>query len=147
MSDLNDRRTAETVISAVETVAARAITRQTPQTIYGVVFGPPDTTKRHVAVRLRGQAEPSPGFVYGSATPKDGDLVRVVISPRGDRFVDDVLGRDIGSGVVPTVTTLPTASEAYRGRMLFLANGVGVADQAYICRKKADETYEWAAVL
>jgi hypothetical protein len=46
-----------------------------------------------------------------------------------------------------TVSALPTAASGLRGRMVRVVGGVGVADQAYICRKNAADAYEWAPVL
>ena len=61
-------------------------------TRYGTVFGEPDRTRNAVAVRLYGQDEPSPGFVYSEVEPAADELVRVMIDPRGDRYVDAVFG-------------------------------------------------------
>jgi hypothetical protein len=44
------------------------------------------------------------------------------------------------------VTSLPTASSTYRGHMLRVEGGGGVADVLYVCQKKADNTYAWMAV-
>ncbi len=38
---------------------------------------------------------------------------------------------------------LPTAAEEYRGRVLVLDGGAGVADKAYICLKGDDDAYHW----
>lgn len=47
---------------------------------------------------------------------------------------------------VGSVTSLPTASVNYRGMRIRIEGGAGVADVEYLCRKKADDTYEWAVV-
>lgn len=143
VTDLNSRTAAQIVVSASERVANRAIEKRLPRIHYGVVFGDPDRASRKVAVRLMGQDEPSAGFVYGNVEPRDGDLVRVFIEPKGDRYVDDVLGRDFA---VPVVDTLPEATAMLRGVLLLLAGGTGVADALYVCRRAADGTYGWAAL-
>ncbi len=42
---------------------------------------------------------------------------------------------------------LPTAAEEYRGRLLVLDGGAGVADKAYICLKQADGTFAWKEAI
>lgn len=42
--------------------------------------------------------------------------------------------------------SLPTASESYRGKILRVEGGAGVADKLYMCMKKADDTYAWVQV-
>jgi hypothetical protein len=42
--------------------------------------------------------------------------------------------------------TLPTASADYRGKMIRVEGGAGVADTLYVCMKKADDTYAWIPV-
>jgi hypothetical protein len=41
------------------------------------------------------------------------------------------------------VAALPTASAAFRSGILTLQGGTGVADEAYVCLKKADGSYHW----
>jgi hypothetical protein len=41
------------------------------------------------------------------------------------------------------VSTLPSASDKYRGNMLTVAGGAGVADDVYICLKDASNVYVW----
>ncbi len=41
------------------------------------------------------------------------------------------------------VATLPSASDKYRGNMLTVAGGAGVADDVYICLKDASNVYAW----
>lgn len=51
--------------------------------------------------------------------------------------------------VVPAefgVAVLPTARKELRGRMFLLEGASGVADIAYVCYKKADDTYDWADI-
>lgn len=70
----------------------------------------------------------------------------------------DVL-RDLyhrGSGVVaiaderffgvPVVASLPTASAEYRGALVFVKGGTGVADTLKLCRKTTADTYAWVTV-
>lgn len=139
---MNDRRWVEQLHDDIARVVDHRLGRAVPQTRYGVVFGDPDTSARTVAVRLGGSDDPSPGFVYGTQAPLDGDLVRVVVDPKGDRYVDEVLGREL----LPRVSALPPAGAPLRGRVVLLLGAAGVADAAYVCRKLADETYGWAAV-
>ena len=44
------------------------------------------------------------------------------------------------------VDALPTASVEYRGRLMTLKGGAGVADILKFCRKTAADAYEWATV-
>ncbi len=46
--------------------------------------------------------------------------------------------------VFPNHTALPSATSGLRGKVAFVHGGAGVADQLYVCRKKSDDTYEWA---
>jgi len=41
---------------------------------------------------------------------------------------------------------LPTASETYRGAMIRVEGGEGVADTLYICMKRANGTYAWVQI-
>lgn len=94
MIDLNDRRLASLIVDMVDRRVEQKLRAIYGATRYGSVVGAPDTAKRQVAVKLLGQDDPSPGFVYGEVVPVDGDFVRVIVDPRGDRYVDAVLGRD-----------------------------------------------------
>lgn len=44
------------------------------------------------------------------------------------------------------VETLPTASVRFRGVLVLVRGGAGVADALYACVKKSDDTYDWLAV-
>jgi len=44
------------------------------------------------------------------------------------------------------VASLPTADSSYRGKMIRVEGGAGVADKLYCCMKKADNSYEWVQV-
>jgi len=44
------------------------------------------------------------------------------------------------------VSALPTPEEAYRGHMIRVEGGAGVADKLYICMKTATDTYTWVEV-
>jgi len=143
--DLTDRRTGQAVVDAARRIARRELERGTPVMRIGVVAGDPVMQTRKVDVRLAGQDEISPGFTFGSIIPRDGDLVRVVIDPRGDRFVDDVLGRDAAS-FVPVVTALPESGEAQYGRLVILAGDTGVADAVYVCRRDDTGAYIWVVL-
>lgn len=47
---------------------------------------------------------------------------------------------------VIVVDALPTASVRFRGVLVLVPGGTGVADAFYICAKKSDDTYGWRAV-
>ncbi|MGG3307314.1 glycosyl hydrolase family 28-related protein [Paenibacillus lautus] len=52
---------------------------------------------------------------------------------------------DVDGGIfVGKNASLPAASSSLRGKIIRIEGGTGVADSVYICRKKADNTYEWA---
>jgi len=42
--------------------------------------------------------------------------------------------------------SLPTPSSYYRGKMIRVEGGAGVADKLYCCMKKADDTYAWVQI-
>lgn len=46
-------------------------------------------------------------------------------------------------GRLTKVSVLPVASAAYRGRLLRVEGGAGVADALYICEYTAANTYNW----
>lgn len=113
--NVNDRRLAvelqKHMDRRVEVAIRTALTRHR----YGLVFGSPDTVKRTVSVRLYGLSQPSPGFHYGTGlAPRDGDHVRVYINPAGDKWIDDILGRDMVSEIIDVVT--PPAIQPDRAR-------------------------------
>lgn len=145
MTDLNDRRVAKEIIAAAERMARRTIGRMIAVTRYGVVAGDGDPASRTATVRLYGQSELSGGFTYGTEQPRDGDRVRVLIDPRGDRYVAAILGRDALPPAEP-VASLPAASSALRGRFRLVVGDPGVADAVYVCVKLADDSYAWASV-
>ena len=118
MSDvgINDRRLALELHPLVRREIDAAIRNRLTAHRYGVVSGDPDTEAHTVAVQLYGLPEPSPGFVYGSGlAPRDGDHVRVLIDPKGDRWIDDVLGRDVVSEIVEVVTPPVVQIDRARG--------------------------------
>ena len=45
-----------------------------------------------------------------------------------------------------TVTSLPTASAAYRGVVYFVTGASGVADTLNICLKSSSDTYSWVQI-
>lgn len=47
---------------------------------------------------------------------------------------------------VPVVASLPTAGEGYRGALVYVKGGAGVADALKLCRKGSDNTYAWVTV-
>lgn len=131
MIDLNDRRLASQIVDMIDRRVEQKLRSLLGVTRYGTVVGAPDTEKRQVAVRLLGQDDPSPGFVYGEVVPVDGDNVRVTIDPKGDRFIDAVLGRSVDAlSLGPDGTlTLPVTSEAANeGAEIVLAAAQGNGD-------------------
>ncbi|MNJ90416.1 hypothetical protein D3C87_80130 [compost metagenome] len=42
--------------------------------------------------------------------------------------------------------SLPVASSNYRGKILIVEGGIGVSDELYICKKLANETYNWIQI-
>lgn len=82
-----DPRIYQELIRAVDTRIEQWM-RSQPRTAYGIVQAV-DTTNRKCSVYLSGDVTPSPGFTYTRTLPPTvGELVRVVIDPRGDRYVD-----------------------------------------------------------
>jgi hypothetical protein len=112
--DLNDRRFADLLVGVVDRVVEQKLRTMLRTHHYGTVVGAPDTVKRTVAVALLGKPEPSPGFVYGEIVPVEGDVVRVIIDPKGDRYVDAIMGRDaLATGPeTPLVIDVPTGGES-----------------------------------
>ncbi|MHA1827078.1 MAG: hypothetical protein ACTSX6_00370 [Candidatus Heimdallarchaeaceae archaeon] len=45
--------------------------------------------------------------------------------------------------IIGNITSLPTASSAYRGHMIYVPGGTGISDKLYICLKGSDDTYSW----
>lgn len=78
---------AQQIIAAVD-ARFDQLMRQQPRTAYGVV-ATVDTANRKASVYLSGDTNPSSGFSYAyGAEPVVGALVRVVVDPRGDRYID-----------------------------------------------------------
>jgi hypothetical protein len=50
-------------------------------------------------------------------------------------------------GYLVVFPSFPTASKEHRGRVAVKFNAAGTADEVRICRKKADDTYEWLDML
>lgn len=48
-----------------------------------------------------------------------------------------------GTLTLPAGDPLPTADATRRGQMRLIQGAAGVADGLYLCRKKADDSYEW----
>lgn len=85
-----DPRLAAAVIEAVDT-RFRQLQAAQPRSAYGVVASVNTTTKK-CTVYLGDDTTASAGFTYnGLIEPTVGARVRVVIDPRGDRYVEDVL--------------------------------------------------------
>jgi len=70
-----------------------------------------------------------------------------------DLRVDEALGSDLPMGDDKFIKvgkdsdgTLPTADASYRGKMIRVEGGAGVADKLYICMKSASDTYSWVQV-
>lgn len=86
MMDLITRQITQSVDQRFE-----QLRRREPYTAYGVVQSV-NTVTRKVAVYLSGSPDPSAGFSYPPRmAPAVGELVRVVVDPRGDRYVEESL--------------------------------------------------------
>jgi len=64
--------------------------------------------------------------------PRCGD-----VDFRDDKFLK--IGKDSDGA-------LPTASSTYRGKMIRVEGGAGVADKLYCCMKSASDVYSWVQV-
>lgn len=116
---LDDRRLAVELQNLIDRRIDRAVRERLTGHRYGLVSGSPDTVARTVAVRLYGLPQPSPGFHYGTGlAPRDGDHVRVYIDPRGDKWIDDILGRDLVSEIVDVVTPPVVQPDRARGAVV-----------------------------
>jgi hypothetical protein len=49
--------------------------------------------------------------------------------------------------LVTSVSSLPTATAAYRGVIAIVQGGNGVADALYQCMKSATNTYSWVSII
>lgn len=86
-----DPRISQALIEAVDT-RVEQLMRMQPQTRYGIVESV-NTSTATASVYLGGDTTPSPGFKYQRALPPAvGELVRVTIDPRGDRYVEATPG-------------------------------------------------------
>lgn len=99
-----DPRLSQGIIQAVDT-RFNQLRRAEPYTVYGVV-ATVDAVNRKVSVFLSGDADASAGFAYPPRmAPEVGEMVRVVVDPRGDRYVDEVFSAiSLGTWVTPTLT-------------------------------------------
>jgi hypothetical protein len=82
-------------------------------------------------------------MVYSHFLPGDVDLDLADPLVAGSRWRDFGLSRYFFSG---SVASLPTASETYRGVMVRVEGGSGVADKLYVCMKSASDAYSWVQV-
>lgn len=93
MSMIIDPRVYSGLLDAVDTRVKQHLAQQ-PRTAYGVVESV-DAANAKAAVYVSGDPAASAGFAFPAHTkPKIGDLVRVVIDPRGDRYVDATFPAD-----------------------------------------------------
>jgi len=74
---------------------------------------------------------------------RETDNCRIDISRMGDLSIIEDRFLRIGKD---SDGTLPTASADYRGKMIRVEGGAGVADKLYICMKTAADTYSWIQV-
>lgn len=92
-----DPRLAAEVLAAVDT-RQEQLQRARPFTAYGVVSAV-NTTTRMATVKVSGDASGSGGFTYPEwLRPFVDDVVRVVIDPRGDRYIDQVYSKFLRAG-------------------------------------------------
>lgn len=109
-------------------------------------------------VRLDGETTPVPvAFVSLAVELRVGDDVFIQSSEDVGLLITEVRGRDAVAeaaeatstaivadrGQLSAFTSLPTPDATYRHRAIALEGASGVADHVYVCRKKADDTYEW----
>ncbi|MBA3403958.1 MAG: hypothetical protein H0U13_04595 [Gemmatimonadaceae bacterium] len=87
-----DPRIAQMIIEAVDTRVVQLM-KQRPYTAYGTVSSV-DATAKKANIFISGDNIASVGFSY-SATPIVGERVRVVIDPRGDRYIEAVVGSSV----------------------------------------------------
>ena len=83
--------TAERLITAAVDARFEQLRRRQPYTAYGNVAAV-STSTLTCSVYISGEPTASLGFRYGKIIPVVGARVRVVIDPRGDRYIDDVYG-------------------------------------------------------
>ena len=82
-------------------------------------------------------------MVYSHFWPGDIDLDLADPLGGGSRWRDFGLSRYFFSCAVDS---LPSASATYRGVMVRVEGGSGVADRLYVCMKSASGTYSWVQV-
>lgn len=94
-----------------------------------------------------GMAAPNMGFAAAAAATLS-PVVGVCLSNGGPGLVTCRLVRQHDRNYVKPglVTALPTAAVAYRGQMLRVEGGAGVADTLNICEKNAANAYVWRAI-
>jgi hypothetical protein len=97
-----DPRIASDLNALVEERFRQLVSRM-PAPAYGVVESV-DAANRRCSVYVSGHATPSAGFKYGAHVPAIGELVRVVVDPRGDRYVDEVISSTFRGNLVGNVT-------------------------------------------
>lgn len=114
--------------------------------------GTPGSATAGGGAGARGDPETSPG----AGTPNSG-------SGGGGSGTDVTAGGNGGSGIVivqwtepgegahfglweAAVASLPTPSALYRGKVLTVAGGAGVADAAWVCLKGTDDEYTWREI-
>ena len=86
---LSDPRVAEAIVRIVDRRVAEQLAAQLPRTRYGVVTA---VGTGVVSVQLAGDATAAPGFAFPPRmSPVVGNKVRVVITPSGDRYVDEIV--------------------------------------------------------
>jgi microcystin-dependent protein len=87
---------AQRLLRIVDEQVERALSRR-PRTAYGIVASLDNTTAR-ATVNVLGESTASAGFVYPRhMSPLVGDVVRVVIDPRGERYIEQTYGPGGGS--------------------------------------------------
>lgn len=71
----------------------------------------------------------------------------ILTSPDGTTFRMLVDNEGVfGTPKAQVVTSLPTASSAHRGRVVMVKGATNVADAIYMCKKLADESYDWIQI-
>ena len=100
-------------------------------------------------MRLEPQVIP---FELRSASPPEiRAALEAFVNAVNRRLQELVLANNLNeaSAIVVEGTSssdLPTPELLLRGRIGLVAQGAGVRDELYLCRKNAADAYEWAAV-
>lgn len=112
MSTPTDSVLARAILDAADRRAGQLLDRAIPQVRYGTVTAV-DVANRLASVQLPGSATASPGFAFARReVPVVGELVRVVILPTGDRYIDASYGPPAAVGAIVFHSTTESTTTA-----------------------------------